>query len=99
MFDFLRKDYAIINIMIILVAISPAFALGEGNKNMLLIGAMCLSPYFFIRYPIIIPKVDIPLTLLCFMMITFPLIFHTETIISFMETRQKQVPVPGDNTK
>ena len=24
---------------------------------------------------------------------------HTETIISFMETRQKQVPVPGDNTK
>lgn len=24
---------------------------------------------------------------------------HTETIISFMETRQKQVPVPGGNTK
>lgn len=80
MLDFLRKDYAIINIMIILVAVSPAFALGEGNKNMLLIGAMCLSPYFFIRYPIIIPKVDIPLTLLCFMMITFPLIFHAETM-------------------
>ena len=80
MFDFLRKDYAIINIMIILVAISPAFALGEGNKNMLLIGAMCLSPYFFIRYPIIIPKVDIPLTLICFMMIAFPLIFHPETM-------------------
>lgn len=80
MFDILRKDYAIINIMIILVAVSPAFALGEGNRNMLLIGAMCLSPYFFIRYPIIIPKVDIPLTLLCFMMITFPLIFHPETM-------------------
>ena len=80
MFDILRKDYAIINIMIILVAVSPAFALGEGNRNMLLIGAMCLSPYFFIRYPIIIPKVDIPLTLICFMMIAFPLIFHPETM-------------------
>lgn len=80
MFDILRKDYAIINIMIILVAVSPAFALGEGNRNMLLIGAMCLSPYFFIRFPIIIPKVDIPLTILCLMMIAFPLIFHPETM-------------------
>ena len=80
MFDILRKDYAIINIMIILVAVSPAFALGDGNKNMLLIGAMCLSPYYFFHYPVIIPKVDIPLTLLCFMMITFPLIFHPETM-------------------
>lgn len=80
MFDILRKDYAIINIMIILVAVSPAFALGEGNRNMLLIGVMCLSPYFFIRFPIIIPKVDIPLTILCLMMIAFPLIFHPETM-------------------
>ena len=80
MFDILRKDYAIINIMIILVAVSPAFALGEGNRNMLLIGAMCLSPYFFIRFPIIIPKVDIPLTILCLMMTAFPLIFHPETM-------------------
>lgn len=80
MFDILRKDYAIINIMIILVAVSPAFALGDGNKNMLLIGAMCLSPYYFFHYPVIIPKVDIPLTILCFMMIAFPLIFHPETM-------------------
>lgn len=80
MFDFLRKDNVIINIMIILVAVSPAFALGDGNRNMLLIGAMCLSPYFFFRYPIIIPKVDIPLILLCFMMVGFPLVFHPETM-------------------
>ena len=80
MFDILRKDYAIINIMIILVAVSPAFALGDGNKNMLLIGAMCLSPYYFFHHPVIIPKVDIPLTILCLMMIAFPLIFHPETM-------------------
>lgn len=66
--------------MVILVAVSPAFALGEGNKNMLLIGAMCLSPYFLIRYPIVIPKVDLPLTIMCIMMISFPMVFHPETI-------------------
>ena len=47
MLAFLRRDNVIINIMITLVAVSPAFALGEGNRNLLLIGAMCLSPYFF----------------------------------------------------
>lgn len=80
MFDFLRKSSSIINIMIILVAVSPAFALGDGNRNLLLIGAMCLSPYFFLRYPIIIPKVDVPLVALCIMMISFPLMFHPETM-------------------
>ena len=80
MLAFLRKDNVLINIMIVLVAVSPAFALGEGNRNLLLIGAMCLSPYFFIRYPVIIPKVDVPLVLLCYMMIAFPFAFHSDTM-------------------
>ena len=80
MFQFLKRDSVLINLMIILVAVSPAFALGEGNKNMLLIGAMCLSPYFLIRYPIVIPKVDLPLTFMCMMMISFPMVFHPETM-------------------
>ena len=80
MLAFLRKDNVIIIIMITLVAVSPAFALGEGNRNLLLIGAMCLSPYFFLRYPVIIPKVDVPLVLLCYMMIEFPLVFHPDTM-------------------
>lgn len=80
MFQFLKRDNVLINLMIILVAVSPAFALGEGNKNMLLIGAMCLSPYFLIRYPIVIPKVDMPLTIMCMMMISFPMVFHPETM-------------------
>lgn len=80
MLAFLRKDNIFINIMITLIAVSPAFALGEGNRNLLLIGAMCLSPYYFLRYPIIIPKVDIPLVLLCYMMTGFPLVFHHDTM-------------------
>lgn len=80
MFQFLRNDSTIVNLMIILVAVSPAFALGDGNKNMLLIGAMCLSPYFLVRYPIVLPKVDLPLIMLCLMMISFPLTLHPETI-------------------
>ena len=80
MLAFLRNDNIFINIMITLIAVSPAFALGEGNRNLLLIGAMCLSPYYFLRYPIIIPKVDIPLVLLCYMMTGFPLVFHPDTM-------------------
>lgn len=80
MFQILKKDNVLINLMIILLAVSPAFALGEGNKNLLLIGAMCLSPYFLVRYPIVIPKVDFPLMIMCIMMIVFPLVLHPNTM-------------------
>lgn len=80
MLQILKSNNSLINIMIILVAVSPAFALGEGNKNLLLIAGMCLSPYMIIRYPIIFFKIDMPLIIMCVMMISFPLIFHPETI-------------------
>jgi len=67
-------------LFMLLLAISPAFALGEGNRNLLLIGAMAISPIFLLRYPIIIPKIDIPLLCICFMIIMFPLLFHPETM-------------------
>ncbi len=70
----------IVNIFIILLATSPAFALGEGNRNLLLIGFMSLSPLVFFYIPIFIPKIDIPLILLGLMMIFFPLLFHLETM-------------------
>lgn len=75
-----QKSNKLVNIFIVLLAISPAFALGDGNKNLLLIGAMCLSPYFLIKYPIILPRIDIPLISICLMMILFPMAFHPETI-------------------
>lgn len=80
MFQALKGNSIVVNIMIILVAISPAFALGEGNKNLLLISGMCLSPYFLIRYPVVLPKIDFPLIIICIMMMAFPLIFHPETV-------------------
>lgn len=62
------------------MAIAPAFALGDDNRNLLLIGAMGVSPYFFFRYPIIIPKVDFYLGSICLFMVIFPLLFHPETM-------------------
>lgn len=80
MFPFIKSPNTLVNIFIILLAVAPAFALGEGNKNLLLIGAMCFSPYFFIKYPVILPKIDIPLTSICLMMISFTVVFHPETL-------------------
>ena len=74
------QSKTIVHIFIILLAVSPAFALGDGNRNLLLIGAMGFSPFFLIRYPVIIPKLDFPLILLCFGMIAFPIVFHPETM-------------------
>ena len=67
-------------IFIILLAISPAFALGAGNRNLLLIGAMALSPMFLLIYPGVLGKVDFPLIALCLMMMFFPYIRHADTM-------------------
>lgn len=70
----------IVNAFILFLAIAPAFALGTGNMNMLLIGAMCLSPCYILRYPIIIGKIDFPLMILGLMMMIFPILLHPETL-------------------
>lgn len=70
----------IVNTFIMLLAIAPAFALSKGNMNMLLVGAMCLSPSFLLRYPIVVGKIDFPLVILGLMMIAFPLLLHPETL-------------------
>lgn len=68
-----------VNIFIILLAISPSFALGDGNRNLLLIGAMFISPLFILRYPKEIFGVDKPLLTVCIMMLMLPFLFHYET--------------------
>lgn len=75
-----KRNSRVVNIFIILLAVVPAFALGDGNKNMLLVAAMCLSPYFLFRYPVIIGKIDIPLMLMGILMIFFPLLRHPDTV-------------------
>lgn len=78
--DLLTRNKIIVALFIIFLSVSPAFALGEGNRNLLLIGAMLITPIFILRYPIIIPSIDIPLISLCAMMIFFPLVLHPETM-------------------
>ena len=70
----------VIKILIILISISPAFALGEGNRNLLLIMAMGLSPLLLLRRLTLIPKIDVPIISLCFCLICFPLFTHPETM-------------------
>lgn len=78
---FSRIATQLINLIIILLAVSPAFALNEEtNRNNLLIVAMCFSPLILLSTPIIKRKVDIPLIILCGMIILFPALFHPETI-------------------
>lgn len=69
-----------VNLFVILLAVSPAFALGKGNRNMLLIVAMTMSPIFLLKYPILIPKIDIPLISICMAMIILPILFHPDTM-------------------
>lgn len=60
--------------------VSPAFALGSGARNMLLIGVMALAPFIFILYPVFIKKIDIPLLIFLCLTIIFPLLNHPETM-------------------
>ena len=77
---FVIRNKTIVYVFIILLAISPAFALGEGNRNLLLISGMLISPIILLRYPNIIPRVDIPLIIISAMIIFFPSILHPETM-------------------
>lgn len=71
----------VINAIIILLAISPAFALNEvNNRNNLLVGVMPLSAFVLLLAPIIKPKIDVPLLLLCVAVIGLPLLINPSTI-------------------
>jgi len=72
------KPYLIILILIAL-AVSPAFALGEGNRNLLLIGVMGLSPIiilYFGRFDRINPW----LVLFLVSIVIFPLIHQPQSM-------------------
>jgi len=70
----------IVKILLILISVSPAFALGEGNRNLLLIVAMCISLLFMLYRYKVISKIDAPILLLCFCLVLFPLTAHPETM-------------------
>lgn len=66
-------------IIIIVMAIAPAFALGSGNRNLLLIGVMGVAPIVLLRYPRLYLK-EIILLLFIVAIILCPLILHPRTM-------------------
>lgn len=66
-------------ICITALCISPAFAIGAGARNLLLITLMGISPIIFIIYPVF-GKIDIIVLLLISTTISFPLLNHPETM-------------------
>ncbi|MCM1368961.1 MAG: hypothetical protein NC204_01160 [Candidatus Amulumruptor caecigallinarius] len=67
---------------LILLCINPAITQGSDNKNLLLAAVMCLSPLvlLFRDARVFIPRIDIPLTILCLSIVSTPLLFHSESI-------------------
>ncbi|MDB9783213.1 hypothetical protein OAB88_08955 [Winogradskyella sp.] len=61
------------------MAISPAFALGEGNRNLFLIGVMGLSPILILKY-FEFDKKDIWLLVFLVSIVIFPYLVHPETM-------------------
>lgn len=50
MINLQKTAYRLLVLIIMVLAVSPAFALGEGNRNLLLIGVMGLSPILIIAF-------------------------------------------------
>lgn len=66
-------------ICITALCISPAFALGAGARNLLLITLMGISPIVLITYPVW-GKIDTTFLILIITTISFPLLNHPETM-------------------
>ena len=71
--------YPLLVFIIITLAIAPSFALGEGNRNLLLIFLMGLSPLVLFKYRRYY-KNEIYLYLFMVSIILFPIIFNPESM-------------------
>lgn len=69
----------ILTIIIVALTISPAFALGEGNRNLLLIGVMGISPLIILRFLEFDKYVPLLITFMCAIVFT-PWLNHPETM-------------------
>jgi len=73
-----KKSFFLI-IILVSMAISPAFALGEGNRNLFLIGVMSISPIIILRF-FEFDKLDFLLLLFLTTIAIFPSLSHPETM-------------------
>lgn len=69
----------LLTIFLIVLATSPAFALGENNRNLLLIGLMMLSPVIVVYYQQF-RKEDFLLLLFLLALIICPSLFHSTSM-------------------
>ena len=73
-------NYYILILYILGFCISPAFALGDDNRNFMLIGLMGVAPLFLFYKTQWFPKVDIACFIVCLSLTLFPLLSHPETM-------------------
>ena len=66
-------------LILVSLAISPAFALGEGNRNLFLIGVMAISPIIILRF-FEFDKLDLLLLLFLIAIAVLPSLLHPETM-------------------
>ena len=79
--DKIKVYNRLVDFIIVTLSVSPAFALADDNKNLLLIVSMAIViPFIFINNPNRISKIDLILVSLCFFIIIFPLLGHPETM-------------------
>jgi len=65
-------------LIIVSLAIAPAFALGEGNRNLLLIGVMLLSPIVLLKSQFLF-RLDLLLLLFLLSIVFAPMLNHPES--------------------
>ena len=75
----MKKSLFFLMLILISLAVSPAFALGEGNRNLLLIGVMAISPFILITAKTF-NRSNILLLLFMLSIVLFPPLFHPESI-------------------
>lgn len=74
-----KKHNTFLVLIIVGMAISPAFALGEGNRNLFLIGVMSISPIIILRF-FEFDKLDFLLLLFLTTIAIFPSLSHPDTM-------------------
>ena len=74
-----KKNSFLIKVIIISLAVCPAFALGEGNRNLFLIGVMAISPIIILRF-FEFDKLDFLLLLFLMATAVFPSLLHPDTM-------------------
>lgn len=72
------SNKSLLIIILFSLSITPAIFLGEGNRNLLLIGVMFITPIFLLKI-LKIEKIDILFFLMFLIMLLVPYIVNTET--------------------